>query len=51
MDAAEPAPARAIYQAAGFALVGREEHALFGVPLTGETWEIDVGTTPAPPRR
>jgi DNA-binding MarR family transcriptional regulator/GNAT superfamily N-acetyltransferase len=34
--------ARHIYQQAGFTLVSTETHALFGVPLTGETWEIDV---------
>jgi len=34
--------ARHIYQLAGFALVHTEAHALFGVPLTGETWELDV---------
>ena len=34
--------ARHIYQQAGFALAGRESHALFGVSLVGETWEIDV---------
>jgi len=34
--------ARAIYVAAGFTLAGSERHALFGVPLTGETWEIDL---------
>jgi DNA-binding MarR family transcriptional regulator/GNAT superfamily N-acetyltransferase len=32
--------ARRIYQAAGFELVAKEEHAMFGVPLVGETWEI-----------
>ena len=32
--------ARKIYQAAGFELVSREEHAMFGVPLVGETWEL-----------
>ena len=34
--------ARHIYQQAGFTLAGSEPHALFGVPLVGETWEIDV---------
>ncbi|HTP99229.1 MAG TPA: helix-turn-helix domain-containing GNAT family N-acetyltransferase [Casimicrobiaceae bacterium] len=34
--------ARSIYEAAGFTLVEREKHAMFGVPLVGETWELDV---------
>ena len=34
--------ARHIYQQAGFTLAGRESHALFGVPLVGETYVIDV---------
>lgn len=34
--------ARAIYEATGFTLVATEPHALFGVPLTGETWEFDL---------
>lgn len=34
--------ARSLYKAQGFALVGSEEHAMFGVPLTGETWELDL---------
>jgi len=34
------AAARRIYKAQGFALVASEEHALFGVPLVGETWEL-----------
>ena len=34
--------ARAIYEAAGFTLVASEAHAVFGVPLTGETWEFDL---------
>jgi GNAT superfamily N-acetyltransferase len=37
------AAARHIYERAGFTLVSTEEHALFGVPLTGETWELDIG--------
>ena len=32
--------ARHIYQRAGFELVGSEKHAMFGVPLVGETWEL-----------
>ena len=32
--------ARRIYQTAGFQIVSREKHAMFGVPLVGETWEI-----------
>jgi DNA-binding MarR family transcriptional regulator/GNAT superfamily N-acetyltransferase len=34
--------ARKIYQAAGFELVATEEHAMFGVPLVGETWELGI---------
>jgi DNA-binding MarR family transcriptional regulator/N-acetylglutamate synthase-like GNAT family acetyltransferase len=34
--------ARKIYQAAGFELAASEEHATFGVPLVGETWELDL---------
>jgi DNA-binding MarR family transcriptional regulator/ribosomal protein S18 acetylase RimI-like enzyme len=32
--------ARRIYEAAGFELTASEEHATFGVPLVGETWEL-----------
>jgi len=32
--------ARRIYQAEGFKLVGSEPHAMFGVQLVGETWEL-----------
>jgi DNA-binding MarR family transcriptional regulator/GNAT superfamily N-acetyltransferase len=32
--------ARAIYEACGFRLTKRERHAAFGVPLTGEYWEL-----------
>ena len=32
--------ARHIYQAAGFRLVQREPHAMFGVELVGETWNL-----------
>ncbi len=40
--------ARALYEAAGFTRVASEEHALFGVPLTGETWEFDLSKSRAP---
>jgi DNA-binding MarR family transcriptional regulator/GNAT superfamily N-acetyltransferase len=32
--------ARRIYQSEGFALAASEPHAMFGVPLVGETWEL-----------
>jgi len=32
--------ARRIYEAAGFEVTERERHAMFGVPLVGETWEL-----------
>jgi DNA-binding MarR family transcriptional regulator/predicted N-acetyltransferase YhbS len=32
--------ARRIYESAGFEVTGREKHAMFGVPLFGETWEL-----------
>lgn len=32
--------ARSIYRSLGFELVESEAHAMFGVPLTGETWEL-----------
>jgi GNAT superfamily N-acetyltransferase len=35
-------PARAIYDKAGYRLVKSEPHALWGVPLVGETWELDL---------
>lgn len=35
-------PARRIYEAAGFVLVGSEPHHSFGQDLVGETWERDV---------
>jgi len=34
--------ARRIYQAAGFALVAQWEHADWGVPVVGETWEREL---------
>jgi len=34
--------ARRIYKAAGFELVGTEEHSMFGSPLTAETWELNL---------
>ena len=43
--------ARAIYEAAGFALVATEAHALFGIALVGETWEIDLRPGRPPPTR
>lgn len=40
--------ARAIYEAAGFTLVASEAHASFGMPLTGETWALDLREPSAP---
>jgi len=34
--------ARRIYRAAGFELVGTEEHSMFGSPLTAETWDLNL---------
>jgi len=34
--------ARRIYQAAGFELVAQNEHAEWGVPVVGETWEREL---------
>ncbi len=31
-----------IYRAAGFVLIGEEEHHSFGVQLTGQTYELDL---------
>lgn len=36
------AAARHIYQSLGFELTSREPHAIFGVPLVGETWELEL---------
>jgi len=36
------AAARHIYETSGFKLASREKHAMFGVPLTGETWELSL---------
>lgn len=36
------APARHIYQAAGFRLVKEERHSMFGSEMTGETWELEL---------
>lgn len=34
--------AQHVYQKAGFQLVREEQHAEFGVPMTGQTWELDL---------
>jgi DNA-binding MarR family transcriptional regulator/GNAT superfamily N-acetyltransferase len=40
--------ARAIYRRAGFACLAHEPHRRFEVDLVGETWELELGTLPAP---
>jgi DNA-binding MarR family transcriptional regulator/GNAT superfamily N-acetyltransferase len=40
--------ARAIYRRAGFSCVAEESHRRFDVDLVGETWELELGTGPAP---
>jgi DNA-binding MarR family transcriptional regulator/GNAT superfamily N-acetyltransferase len=42
------ASARRIYAAQGFALVDSAEHAMFGDPVMGETWSLDLNPD-APP--
>jgi GNAT superfamily N-acetyltransferase len=34
--------ARHIYERAGFTRIARKKHRDFGVPLTGETWELTL---------
>jgi len=34
--------ARALYERAGFRCVAARPHAVFGVPIDGETWELDL---------
>src|SRR5207248_3135038 len=41
--------ARTIYKAAGFELVSEEEHRLFGISLTAETWELPLTPIPVGP--
>ena len=39
---AELSAAQRIYQKAGFQLVREEQHQLFGVPMTGQVWELEL---------
>jgi len=36
------APARRLYESRGFTLTGSEPHASWGVPVVGETWDLDL---------
>jgi DNA-binding MarR family transcriptional regulator/GNAT superfamily N-acetyltransferase len=40
--------ARSLYQSLGFKLRGRKRHQTFGLPLTAETWELDLARGNAP---